>query len=266
MIAIGVCYFLFFRAMANAPKPSGIKHDNPFNQAAAQAVHLTPPPRPAAAVAAAAAEKHHDEVVHEHELELQRIEHPGLNIPVDQDKRKIYPTGVVIGFAVTVTGCGSDPITEGAAVLKHAIHLASMHGNLGGRYDYKMYAIVHPDGETCAAPLLDLGYELVRRETPVAVKDIKGDYLRTHIEKNGCCGEKELVKLEAYTLVQHPIVVHLDLDTLILKPLDSLFDWMLLEDADHDTEGIPIMWPEVPHPHKVNAYFTRDCMLGPKLN
>ena len=101
--------------------------------------------------------------------------------------------------------------------MKHSIHLASIHGKIGGRYDYKMYAIYHPDGETCAAPLKDLGYELLKRNTPVAVSDIQGDFLRENIEKNGCCGEKELVKLEAYTLTQHPVVVHLDLDVLILK-------------------------------------------------
>jgi hypothetical protein len=166
--------------------------------------------------------------------------------------------GIAIGFAVTITGCGSDPITEGAAVLKHAIHLASVHGNLGGRYDYKMYAIYHPDGYRCAASLKDLGFTLVKRETPVAVKDIQGGFLRENIEKNGCCGEKELVKLEAYTLTDHPVVVHLDLDVVVLKPMDALFDWML-DDGSHDTSDVPIMWPEIEKPKKVNAFFTRDC-------
>ena len=96
-----------------------------------------------------------------------------------------YPSSPVdektIGWAVTITGCGSDPITEGAAVLKHAIHLTSIRGNLGGRYDYKMYAFYHPDGEACALTLKDLGYELVRRETPVAVQDIEGKFLRERI-------------------------------------------------------------------------------------
>lgn len=86
-----------------------------------------------------------------------------------------------IGWAVTITGCGSDPITEGAAVLKHAIHLTSIHGDLGGRFDYKMYAIYHPDGEACALTLKDLGYELIQRDTPVAVKDIEGKFLREKI-------------------------------------------------------------------------------------
>eukprot|EP00536_Pseudo-nitzschia_multiseries_P000868 jgi/Psemu1/250005/estExt_Genewise1Plus.C_110057 len=174
---------------------------------------------------------------------------------------------VTIGFAVTITGCGSDPITEGAAVLKHSIHLASLHGPLGGKYDYKMYAIYHPDGHKCAETLTALGYELVERETPVAVKDIQGDYLRSKIEKNGCCGEKELVKLEAYTLTQHPVVVHLDLDTLVLQPMDSLFDWMMAGDKarDFDASGIELQWPEAEVPETINAIFTRDFnMCGPK--
>ena len=91
-----------------------------------------------------------------------------------------------IGWAVTITGCGSDPITEGAAVLKHAVHLTSIHGNLGGRYDYKMYAIYHPDGEACALTLKDFGYQLIQRETPVAVKDIEGKFLREKIVSLQC--------------------------------------------------------------------------------
>jgi hypothetical protein len=120
----------------------------------------------------------------------------GARIPRQVRVENAHSEAITIAFAVTVTGCGPDPITEGAAVLKHSIHLASVHGNLGGRYGYKMYAIYHPDGERCAAPLKDLGYELLKRETPVAVKDIEGAFLRSKIEKNGCCGEKELVKLE----------------------------------------------------------------------
>ena len=182
-----------------------------------------------------------------------------------EDKMHRPPKATTIGFAVTITGCGSDPITEGAAVLKHSIHLASIHGNMGGRYDYKIYAIYHPDGTSCAMPLKDLGYELLRRDTPVAVADIQGEFLREHIEKNGCCGEKELVKLEAYTLIDHPIVVHLDLDVLVLKPMDAIFDWMMfdLHNEDgvdtFDASNVPIMWPEEDRPHQVNAFFTRDC-------
>ena len=79
-------------------------------------------------------------------------------------------------------------ILKGAAVLKYSIHQASIYGS--GRYDYKMYVIHHPDAAKCAKSLEDLGYELVERETPVKVEEIEGDYLRSRIEKNGCCGSK----------------------------------------------------------------------------
>lgn len=188
-------------------------------------------------------------------LSKEQVEATAQAPPVAEDKESVG----TIGFAVTITGCGSDPITEGAAVLKHSIHLASVHGS--GRYDYQMYAIYHPNGEKCAKTLEALGYTLVKRETPVAVKDIQGEFLRSRIEKNGCCGEKELVKLEAYTLTQHPIIVHLDLDTLLLKPLDSLFDWMMTGDKarDFDASGIELQWPKEKVPNKINAFFTRDC-------
>lgn len=186
--------------------------------------------------------------------------------PAPKPPQKLKPAGVTIGYAVTITGCGSDPITEGAAVLKHAIHLVSAQGNIGGRYGYQMYALYHPDGEACAAPLKDLGYELVKRDTPVAVSDIEGDNLREKIHKNGCCGEKELVKLEAYTLTQHPIIVHLDLDVVILKPMDALFDWMLADPSEHDYDfsDVPVMWTDQKQPQRPNAFFTRDCTLYPR--
>jgi len=168
-----------------------------------------------------------------------------------------------IGYAVTITGCGKEPMTEGAAVLKHSIHLASIHGKMGGRYDYQMYAIYHPEALKCAKTLESLGYKLVERNTPVAVKDIQGDYLRSKIEDNGCCGEKELIKLEAYTLTQHPAVVHLDLDTLILQPLDGLFDWMLAGDKARSFDsGVSVQFPEDEIPKKINAFFTRDFNMG----
>jgi hypothetical protein len=224
------------------------------------AAGAVPPPPPSSS----AADGEHNHHQHMDNLAVQHMaggHHDEQRPPIRQDHNG--NPGVTIGWAVTITGCGADSIAEGAAVLKHAIHLTSVHGPLGGRYDYKMYAIYHPDGEKCAKSLEPLDFELVRRETPVAVKDIEGEFLRSKIHSNGCCGERELVKLEAYTLTQHPIVVHLDLDTVVLQPMDELFDWMLY-DGDHstyDTSNIAIMWPEHERPKQVNAFFTRDCKI-----
>ena len=37
-----------------------------------------------------------------------------------------------------------------------------------------------------------------------------------------CCGASEFIKLHAYTLTEYHRVVHLDVDTLLLHPLDRL--------------------------------------------
>jgi len=127
-----------------------------------------------------------------------------------------------------------------------------------------MYAIVHPDGEECGSQLANVGYTILMRDTPVAVEDIKGEYLRTKIKDNGCCGEKELIKLEAYTIIQHPIVVHLDLDTLVLQPMDKVFDYMLGEASESSIQSV-IQWKDLPIPQgEINAFFTRDYnMVNP---
>ncbi|CAB9518682.1 expressed unknown protein [Seminavis robusta] len=190
---------------------------------------------------------------------------------MDNPQQSSTTATITIGYAVSVTGCGSDPLEEGAAVLKHSIHLTSIHGNTGnnttsnksGKYDYQMYAIYHPQAAPCVASLQELGYILLERDTPIAVADMEGDWLRTHIEKNGCCGEKELIKLEAYTLIQHPVVVHLDLDVLILQPLDPLFDAMIQgATASNAQSRIKVQWPEKPFTEQPNAFITRDYNMN----
>jgi hypothetical protein len=142
-------------------------------------------------------------------------------------------TDRTIAFVVTITSCdglkkdNAFQIIDGGAVLQYSIHNNSLHGANGGTYDYKLYAFYHPDAIECATQLTELGYIVQPRPTPVNVSDIQNQEYRENIGENGCCGEKELIKLEAFTLVQHPLVVLLDMDVLILKPLDRLFDFML---------------------------------------
>lgn len=129
-----------------------------------------------------------------------------------------------------------------------------------------MYALVHPEAEFCARPTLQpLGYEILIRDVPVPLNEIEGDYLREKVPANGCCGEKEFVKLHAYTILEHPVVVHLDLDTLVLKPMDKLFDVMIDGvPKDGTNEGIEVAFND-PLPsasNAVDAYFTRDYNMN----
>jgi hypothetical protein len=154
-------------------------------------------------------------------------------------------------------------MADAAAVLKHSIHLNSYPQNTNSSYNYKMIAFVHPEAMGCIHPFQKLGYEIQIKETPIDPTKIKGDFLREKVDKTGCCGAKEFLKLYAYTLVEYEIVVHLDLDSLILQPLDNLFDSMLLDNeakAVSDSK-LPVMFGD-PVPEKIEAFFTRDYNMA----
>jgi len=51
--------------------------------------------------------------------------------------------------------------------------------------------------------------------------------LKQQISKDGCCGHSELIKLHVYSLTEYKVAIHLDLDTLLLKPLDPILDAMV---------------------------------------
>jgi hypothetical protein len=180
--------------------------------------------------------------------------------------RKQHPLAkATIAFAVTITGCGGETMNEGAAVLHYSIYRASIHGHLGGQYDYQMFAFYHPNASACALPLRELGYNVLERETFMNVSDLPEGDLKTYIQKDGCCGEKEFIKFEAYTLTDYPVVVHLDLDILVLKPLDILFDPMVEPDK-HRLNCSVMEDPKKIPPERINAMFTLDYnIVHPKI-
>jgi hypothetical protein len=86
--------------------------------------------------------------------------------------------------------------------------------------------------------------------------------LRKSIESALCCGSAEYIKLYAYTLVEHPVVLHFDLDCAILQPLDHLFDAMLYP-SDHPRgkaarSTIAYERKNEPVPDQIDAFLTMD--------
>lgn len=170
-------------------------------------------------------------------------------------------------LAVSLTGCNSHLLGDGPAILKHSIHLSSFPYHFQSLFAYQMFAFIHPAAMACSDIFHTLGYTIQITDTPVNVSDIRGDFLREHVVHSGCCGEKEYIKLYSYTLVKYPIVVHLDLDSLVLQPLDDLFHAMLFPSPHENTttkDPHPISPPVVmfhkplPESHQLQAYFTRD--------
>ena len=180
---------------------------------------------------------------------------------------------IVIGHVISLITCQKATRVQGfldaLVILRHSIHQNSVHNNNNSsKYGYQMYAIVHPDGGCVAhLPLLKrLGYIPLVKPTPVNISSITthNDWYRQHVEGENCCGSAEFIKLYAYTLTQHPVVVHWDLDVAVLRPLDDLYDSMLLsEDASSGRAArarlqIQHRSNKPPLPTRIDAFFTRD--------
>jgi hypothetical protein len=177
-------------------------------------------------------------------------------------------TTTTIAYAVSLIKCSdkiSTPkgLTDASMVLRHSIHQNSIRNPMSGsKYDYKMYAIVHEQAVECSAALADAGFELVVKRPPIEKQDIQSKYLRETIHKEVCCGHDEFIKLYAY-LLEEPIVVHLDMDFIFHKPLDDLFDVMLLPNDNNDEPKSRVHRerPNEPWPATVDAFLTRDWPL-----
>jgi alpha-N-acetylglucosamine transferase len=144
---------------------------------------------------------------------------------------------ITVAYAISVTACPvnqSHIVLDGAAVLGHSIHLHSVRSsNNTSRYDYALFAFVHADAQACTAPLQQLGYQVqLKTELPFNVSQASPSLLE-EIEKQGCCGSKEFLKLYVYSLTDYPLALHLDTDTLVVQPMDELFD-SLLKAGDED--------------------------------
>lgn len=188
---------------------------------------------------------------------------------------KTYPNATAtVAYAISLIKCSDKQTTDvglidAALVLRHSVHKISIrnHAESQSQYDYRMYALVHPQAESCSHVLRTAGFEIVLIEKPpVEVHEIRGDYLRDNIETEWCCGSAEFIKLYAYTLPE-PLVVHIDVDFLFLKPMDDLFDAILY--PKDSVKGqlarsrVPLEKPELVAsssllPDTIDAFITRD--------
>ena len=61
-----------------------------------------------------------------------------------------------------------------------------------------------------------MGYTPLLLPNPVNISTIENEHFRTQIDKTGVAGSSELIKLYLYTLTNHPIVVHWDIDVIVM--------------------------------------------------
>jgi hypothetical protein len=176
---------------------------------------------------------------------------------------------VKIAHAVSFVHCArADRVQaymDALVILRHSIHQNSIHNNKG-QYSYQMYAFIHDEG--CPNPdlpllLKQLGYIAIRKPTPVNISEIPNEYYKRHVEQENCCGSREFIKLYAYTLTHHPIVVHWDIDVAVLQPMDDLYDSILFPKTSVRGAAararLAVQRPETQLlPDVIDAFVTRD--------
>jgi alpha-N-acetylglucosamine transferase len=193
---------------------------------------------------------------------------PSQNVHLFERKRTNYRPVATVAYAISLIRCSdfqssNEGLVDAALVMRHSIHETSIRNPASGsKYDYKVYAIVHRKAEGCSQQLVDAGYEVLIRDSPVSKNEIRGEFLRKHIHKEWCCGADEFIKLYAYTIENHPIVVHVDMDFVFYKPMDDLFDAIMFDSSTAKgraaRSNVLLERPNDIWPDKVDAFMTRD--------
>lgn len=128
-----------------------------------------------------------------------------------------------VAYAITVTKDG--PFVDGALVLGYAAK--KYHNATKGyrsKYEADLVAFVVP-GVVTSRPILEAyGWRVLEKSLPVRLEDIDNQEYAMKMKDSGCCGADEFLKLWAYTLVEYHRVIHLDMDSIIFKNMDDLFD------------------------------------------
>ena len=126
-----------------------------------------------------------------------------------------------------------------------------------------MIAFVYPGAASCSHVFCNLGYIVQICRTPFDIDVIKKTIPREHIDRSGCYDKKEYPKLHGYALADYAIMVHLDLDSPVLKLTDDIFHAMLGNSAGDnnivaEARSCITVTHDVSLPANIDAYFVRD--------
>jgi hypothetical protein len=123
---------------------------------------------------------------------------------------------VRVAYVITILREIDSGARDAAAVLAHSIKRALAQPNVMFK-SCNLIAIVHPSAMVSRDRLVKAGYQVLEKPVPIEVSRIKHEYMREAIVKDGCCGEKELLKLHAFGLTEYDRVFLLDIDTFFAR-------------------------------------------------
>lgn len=185
----------------------------------------------------------------------------GSDLPSDWQQ----PT-IKIAYAITISKCDSlqNSALQSAPLLAHHVRAMSHRQGSSGRssvskYDHQLYAFASKTQvlSVCVDMLERFGYTVLLLDIPISEERITNQFYKDKLLSNGCCGAHEFLKLYAYTLTNYPVVIHLDLDTMLLQPLEDVIDFFV-HPADETLAKLQIMRPPSGSAGTIQAMFTRD--------
>jgi len=153
--------------------------------------------------------------------------HAGVSTLIDAESSSALRSGAFksateqrlkVAVAIMLSNDNVDEYLDGAAVLQHSIRLTN------SRHDVRMIAFALLGNVARRRILSNLGFEVMELPLPVNASEIKGKYLRETIDRSGCCGIVELLKLYAWTLNEFDRVFVMDMDTMWMQNLDALME------------------------------------------
>ncbi len=221
-----------------------------------------------------------------HHLDQVHRQHQVIASNIDnEDTTSTFTNNIIrsarVAYVVSITHCNWELI-EAAAIHGHSIDLAQYHYNnhtviinsttkVTLSLSHTRHAMVHPDAEACIPILRQvLKYQIHVKAVPLSLDSIQSPALRQVIdaENAGCCGAKELLKLYAYTLEEHDVVIHLDTDVLVFRPPWDVIADMLIDKTGtnrHQSlwskiEPLRLKQPSSSSSTRPDFFFTRDYL------
>jgi hypothetical protein len=135
---------------------------------------------------------------------------------------------VPVAYVISITSCAE--VLDGAAVLVESIRSTQ-------EPPFDLIAVVNERSTSCWSELQLLGYKVQVKTLPFSVENLTSS--KTIVEGEGCCGIEEFLKLYAFNMVEYKVVVHLDVDVIVLKSLAQLIDAVLHRKVQVDLRTIP---------------------------
>jgi hypothetical protein len=135
---------------------------------------------------------------------------------------------VPVAYVISITSCAE--VLDGAAVLVESIRSTQ-------EPPFDLIAIVNQESTTCRRELQLLGYKVQVKTLPFSVENLTSS--KNIVEGEGCCGVEEFLKLYAFNMVEYKVVIHLDVDVIVMKSLAPLIDVLIRRNAQVDLRTIP---------------------------